>query len=155
MCECWCVYTALLRALNVSACRTLVWQIKHAGLKLTQIWKRKYFPSAVSNSNILKQKQWESGQHPFCSYFQRNAPPRLVDSCGGCPVGTWGVSQVNLMKNSGVIGSWMAELTKARLGVGSEVKIVPASTSGLLGLAHWILHVTKFIFAITNWLQLV
>lgn len=44
----------------------------------------------------------------------------------------------------------MAELTKARLSVGSEVKIALALAFGLPGLAHWILHVAKFIFAITN-----
>lgn len=85
--------------------------------------------------------------------FRRISLP--MNSCGGCPVGTWGVSQVNLMKNSAVIGSWMPKLTKARLNEGSEVKIGLAFASGLPCLAHWILQVTKFIFAITNWLQLV
>lgn len=81
--------------------------------------------------------------------------PHPMDSCGGCPVGTWGVSQVNLMKKSAVIGSWIPKLTKARLNEGSEVKIALPFASGLPCLAHWILQVTKFIFAITNWLQLV
>lgn len=35
--------------------------------------------------------------------FRRILHP--MNFCRGCPVGTWGVSQVNLMKNSTVIGS--------------------------------------------------
>lgn len=54
-----------------------------------------------------------------------------MNSCRGCPVGTWGVSQVNLMKNCVVIGRWMPSLTKACLNEGSEVKIALAFASGL------------------------
>lgn len=56
--------------------------------------------------------------------------PHPVNSCRGCPVGTRGVSQVNLMKNSAVIGRWMPWLTKARLTEGSGVKIALAFASG-------------------------
>lgn len=56
--------------------------------------------------------------------------PHPTNSCRGCPVGTWGVSQVNLMKNCVVIGRWMPSLTKARLNEGSGVKIALAFASG-------------------------
>lgn len=56
--------------------------------------------------------------------------PHPMNSCSGCPVGTWGVSQVNLMKNCVVIGRWMPSLTKARLNEGSGVKIALAFASG-------------------------
>lgn len=103
--------------------------------------------------DILKHSNEKQVSVSSLVIFRRIRHP--MNSCGGCPAGTWGVSQVNLMKKSAVIGSWMPKLTKAHLNEGSEVKIGLAFASGLPCLTHWILQVTKFIFAITNWLQLV
>lgn len=110
-----------------------------------------YFPLLLTD--IFKHSDEKQVSISSLVIFRRIPLP--MNSCGGCPVGTWGVSQVNLMKNSAVIDSWMPKLTKARLNEGSEVKIGLALASGLPCLVHWILQVTKFIFAITNCLQLV
>lgn len=75
-------------------------------------------------------RQWEPVSYEVIFRQKKKKISHPMNSCSGCPVGTWGVSQVNLMKNCVVIGRWMPSLTKARLNEGSGVKIALAFASG-------------------------